>query len=141
MRVYWLGEEFDPGTGAAPLDLLTAGMPDSAPGYRATLSYEESGGDRGRPMISFQEFPIEAWESLNPDGGGHHWNSPGAVREEIVLADGRAVLIKVLGRYARYIAHVYFEDTVVLVSDHDEETAYTNRETFIAVIEGLRPYE
>ena len=141
MRVYWLGREFDPGTGIAPLELILAGTGPSRPGYNATVSYQLKGGQRGSPIISLQEYPLDGWEALNPELGGHIWNADGATREEIALTDGRAVLIRIPSYYERYIAQVYFETTVVLVADHDQPEAYSTRKAFLQLIRGLRPYD
>jgi len=137
MPVYWLGREFDPGTGAAPLVLFAGGIHPGTypPGYRALLSYEQAGGKRGRPMISMQEFPPEAWRARPLDT-----EDAGTIREEIALPAGRAVLVRGQDGYEAYRAYVYFEETVVFVMDHGEPTDYTNRATFVAIINGLRPY-
>ncbi|TAK57535.1 MAG: hypothetical protein EPO22_12060 [Dehalococcoidia bacterium] len=143
MRVYWLGLEFDPGTGGAPLVLLRTSTPGGQfpPGYRSTVTYELKGGRRNYPVISLQEFPIEAWEELKPDSAGHIWNAAGVTREDVTIPGGRAVLFRVRASYERYIAHVYFDTTVILIGDADQPSPYANREAMLALIKGLRPFE
>lgn len=142
MRVYWLGRELD-APSAPPLALLRAGVMTGQfpPGYRVTATYEQQGGRRNYPVIDLQEFPTEAWNALRPDTGGHFWNGAGVTREDVPVPGGRAALFRVPASYERYVAHVYFDTTVVLISDFDDPSPYSNREAMIAIIGALRPYQ
>lgn len=141
MRVYWLGSLFQPGGGIGQLTLDRAGVDEERrypPGIAANLDYESE--TRGRGAIGLQEFRYEEWNALNPETGGHIWNSANS-KEELVFPDRRAVLYQIPNDYKRYTAHVYFETTVVLITDFDDPGTHSSREAFIAVIEGLRPFE
>jgi len=143
MRVYWLGERYTPAASGAPLALQlgTSSPGRFPPGYRATLTYGLADDPYGPPVISLQEFPVDAWSQLRPDSGGHMWNSAGAAREEIEIPYGRATLFRLPSSYERYLAHVYFESTVILLGEHDEPSPYASREAFVELIKALRPYE
>jgi hypothetical protein len=135
MRVYWLGSEVDLGTGGPTLSLFLGGIQPggTGPGYRATLSYEEQGGRRNYPVLNLQEYPLDAWNALAP--------SEEIDPEDIQLPDGRAVLFRIPASYDRYVAQVYFDTTVILVVDSDQPSSISDRDSMLAVIKALRPYE
>lgn len=144
MPVYWLGERYTPSTTMAGLALQSSAASPRRPplpaSYAASLTYGLADQRYGGPIITLQEFPVDAWSSLNPDTGGHFWNGAGVTREDVPVAGGRAVLFRVPASYERYLAHVYFESTVILLLD-DQPSPYANREAFIALIKALRPYK
>jgi hypothetical protein len=143
MRVYWLGKDYVAPLGLPDLTLHSASSRTSAgsPGYRATLAYRRADDEFGAPLISLQEYPLDAWDALQPDTGGHIWNTLGVSREDVILPSGRAVIFRVPSTYERYLAHVYLGSTVILVGDYDEATPYASRDAFLALVGALTPVE
>jgi hypothetical protein len=51
------------------------------------------------------------------------------------------VLFRIPASYDRYVAQVYFDTTVILVVDSDQPSSISDRDSMLAVIKALRPYE
>lgn len=143
--VYWLGTEFDGGGSLPTLQIQSSGVhADRDPRlprlYLVNIEYGDAGDEHGPPIIGMQEWATAEWEAfLAQSRGGNAWDEPGVVSEEIALADGRALLYRMAGRWGgdRYLAHVYLPGTMIMVMDFDSPSLYNNREGFLAVIHGL----
>lgn len=171
--VYWLGQRFEPGGNLPPLQLSFVTGP-AAPGggpadSRGELEYSSDAIATGIKLRLMRRADWDAWAARDPSGDDHarvlhmFWDSPCAQQEEIELDSGRAVIYSSYqaladpavtecpdGPFDRFLAHVFIDDTVVLVNaPHFLEPpdmpsfqgAYNTFEGLEAVVRGLRPRE
>lgn len=146
--VYWLGKEFDPGDGSLPALVLRGAAPYRAPGgltmYRASLAYRSANDEFGPPMVGLQEWRRDEWDEwLAQSHGGNWWDADDADRTGYALPDRDIVVFR---RPAegwdgdRYLAWVYFADTMVMIMDFDSPSPYNSDAGIRALAEGLVPY-
>jgi hypothetical protein len=164
LHVYWLGREFSGSLGLPALVLSKIDSPEHGPGYRYLLYYTARDDPYAPPLVTLQLWPRATWETvLRQAPFGNMWDDPCWAREELALANGKAVVFSGFAgevrmgatagsgspcpsrTYDSFLAHVYFADTVILLSAPSASgvggmtrSPFDNREAIEAVVRGLR---
>jgi hypothetical protein len=164
LHVYWLGREFSGSLGLPALVLSKIDAPEHGPGYRYLLYYAARDDPYAPPIVTLQLWPRTTWDAVVGQAPlGNVWDDPCWAREELTLANGKAVVFSGFAGQVRmgapagsgspcpsqahdsFLAHVYFADTVILLSAPSASgvggmtwSPYDNREAIEAVVRGLR---
>lgn len=143
MRVYWIGADFDAGL-EGPLVLLRVAVypGEFSPGPRATLRYTIVGDRILYRGVGIRNYPIDGGDQVEAHILGE-WNKPDTVREDVPIQGRRAELRRMSNtRYGElYMIRIYFETTIVVVSDYLGAPPYTGRDAILRIAAALRPYE
>ncbi len=144
VRIYWLGETFDAGL-SAPLALQ---QPRVYPGDKspteavASMSYKIEGDRTGYRGIGVGNYPIDV-AATELEAFELYWKDEEDVtRTDTTINGYRAEVYRMATDYGDlYLAHIYYESTLVVVSDYLGAPPYTGQSAFMRVLEGLLPFE
>jgi hypothetical protein len=143
ITMYWLGSSLDPDGPLPPLRLDRGHTTDyGGSPYSGVVDYAlaEIGGRR---ILGFQLYSVTAWHAAGLAGSGYWWNSPDAQVEIVPLNNGEARIYATRGNVSHedYMAHVYFDDTIIMIGHFVEDSPYDNPEGMRAIVLALRPFE
>lgn len=172
--VYWLGYRFDPGSDLPPLELESVAGP-APPGGGPSDSHGELQyriADADTPMTGvtlrlWKRSDWDKWVDRDPATDDYatvfhmFWDSPCAEREDMNLENGEAVIYSSYqaladpavtdcptGAFDRFLAHVFFGETVVTInapfrfesaSGNPYPAPYNSKVGLTAIVQALQP--